>query len=205
MSTYLNQTALQILSSKGKAYRKKPGLDGFHVFHSSNPNYRVHNRLEDIEYHGEGYYLIGLLGEIWKVSSFAKLTTSYVLDAPGEDREITEELIANTSSPVGNDYTQCLAIRYRDVQTSFILAARAPLNVKSIAFETDPGKYEPMYVNASTCADGRPIQHGEGDMIACALVECKSEHNDSLHVVCGRPYAPDYSSVYVINGEVFPI
>lgn len=202
-------TSLELAPSalllQGHPYAKKPALSGFRVYYTDDAHHVAYNPLEDTEYSGAGIYMIGLLGEIWKIGSFEKLVTSYVLDEVGAELEITEDSLRDTKPANGTDCSSCLAVRYRAGATPPILAARVPLTTASIVHIADDGTHYTLHANKPCNSRGAVVAHGEGDMIACPLVLTKATTDDEsvLYRIADTVYKPKVSSAYIINGEIF--
>lgn len=177
-----------LITQMGKIYEKRPGLSGFAVLYTKDETFRVYNRLEDVEYRGSGYYIKGLLGEVWK-TSFDSLTRSYVFDNGLDDEQcaLYERLPQDEEVP----------IRYRNDIRGRVLAARAPESLHEI--ETCVGEDSfTLSFNALNDRDGNPIDHGQGDFLVIPMAVEFAQVSLQFIEELVRSRA-----CYVVNGAVF--
>ena len=176
------------IAQTGQVYEKRPGLSGFTVLYTEDETFRAYNRLEDVEYQGSGYYIKGLVGEIWK-TSFDSLTRSYVFDNGPDDEQcaLYERLPQDEEVP----------IRYRNDIRGRVLAARAPESLHEIETRVGEDTFT-LSFNALNDRDEKPIDHGQGDYLVIPMaIELEQV---SLQVI---EESVRSRSCYVINGAVF--
>lgn len=176
------------IAEMGKMHEKRPGLSGFTVRYTEDETFRVYNRLEDVEYQGSGYYIKGLVGEVWK-TSFDSLTRSYVFDNGLDDERcfLYERLPQDEEVP----------IRYRNDIRGRVLAARAPESLHEIETRVGEDTFT-LSFNALNDRDGNPIDHGQGDYLVIPMTgELEQISLQAVEeLVRSR-------SCHVINGAVF--
>lgn len=189
------------LARGGSTYRKKPGVRGFSVYRADDSDYSAYNRLEDATYTGEGYYIVGTAGEVWRTRSFDAVRRSYVLDGLACTRyEDGCELM-----PSMLEGGVVLPVRYRDVPGAVVLAARAPKGCGSIDLDLGNQTVVLRY-NAPLDRFGQAIEHGEGDMLVCPLFPkaVMAEEARGVHLrVFDEEHVALTENTYVVNGAVF--